>query len=532
MSGENFIVHRISSRYLVELNQFCEGDKDIENCRQKLEQEIFRHDWFVAWFDKEGAPFYKLPLFNKPFFKDALRRFYTKAHDFISRFGFVGYYHVKDMDAWMLQVAKPKRAREIIINEQDEEEEENEEDYYYYNLENESPIEVERQLRDNITAFFPFGVIPIGVSDSGSYGHYTVVENRNTMQNTIVFQPDDENLSLYYDFTVIDHGARFRANFGQDLVPISSFEELRRQKRLVLEGETSLFDANSMIIYPESIAYVKPMKDAAIEDVADDTLYSLNNILCAKQKNNYERQDMAMDDARFQVQRNAMKRTIRGNGACSGGGYTETPSTKIWDEKMRNDRPSSYEAMRYLPGPVEIMGSKPGAPVVNVAERERKYENDVCTVMRLPYVFFKPHGMMNEVSSLKRTGSSSGSTGHNDMYQKLLETEVKRQHQLFGDIFKEIYYHTFSRLDNQIFSGAAQPTVYEGLEAGIRFDHTVEKTDEAIRALLEYYKIGIIPGEVLRHMVFKNYNIPLSEIDYPIVEPLLKKRKIEPLLDA
>lgn len=544
----NLIVHRINTHYMIGLNQFCEGDKDIENCRMKLEHEVFTHDWFVAWFDHEGLPFYKLPLFNKPYFKEALRRFYTKAYDFIQRFGFLGYYHIKDIDTWMLEVSKSKtRITKQRYNNEEEDDEEEEEEEEIVVIEEE--IDIERQLRENILASFPFGVIPLGQNGNDSYGSYMVIENRNTIQSTIVFECNDDDLAANYEFNVIDRGARFRstpygtdfisnnfmnAQFGEDYIPISPFEELRRQKDLVIEGERTLFDSNSMIVYPENIAYVKPQKDQPLEDLSDDTLFSLNSILQARSRDNYDRQDQALDDARCQLQRTAMKRTVTGIAAggrrgCGGSVQMQQPSTLIWDYKKRDNRPSAYEAVRCLPAPIEINGTRPGQPVVNVAERERKYENDVCTVMRLPYVFFKPHGIAGDSSSSSKTNHSSlgsGNTAHNDMYQKLLDKEVSGQHGLFNELLTEVYYHTFRKLDKQLFQLATDPNFFDGTEVGIQFNHNIVKSDDAIMGLIKFYEAGIVHGDVIRRLVYKNYSIPLLPED-EIDELSPKRRRVE-----
>ena len=534
------VVHRINTRYMVELSQFCEDDKDIENCRMKLEHEVFTHDWFVAWFDNEGMPFYRLPLFNKPYFKDALRQFYSAAYDSISRFGFFGYYHIKDIDSWILEVSKPPAPtnRKQRSNEEDEE---------YSDEEDEIEIEVdmERQLRENILEFFPFGVIPLGMDDNDSYGQYLVIENRSRMQRSIVFECNDEDLTRDYNFNVINRGARFKktpygtgfinnnfmgVQYGEDYIPISPYEELRRQKGLVIEAETSLYDANSMNVYPENIAYVKPQKDQPLDEVSDETLYSLNNILQARNRDNYERQDMAMDDARCQIQRTAMKRKVMSGGRRGCGMVQmEKPSTLVWDYKTMNNRPSAYEAMRCLPAPIEINGTRPGQPVVNVAERERKYEDDVCTVMRLPYVFFKPHGNMNQTSNTNRSSHGSGNTAHNDMFQKLLDKEVKSQHTLFNELLKEVYYHTFRKLDRQLFQMAVDPAYFDGAEVGIHFDHQIVKSDDALQGLINFYDSGIVPGDVIRRLVYKNHSIPLlpeDEEDEVMTAPFPKKRRL------
>lgn len=519
------ILHNIPTTFLIDLTTFCQVDKDIQNCSRTLENEVFRHEWFVAWFDKEGSPFHKLPLFNTDFFKEALKRFYLEANDFRNRFGFVGLYHVKDIDAWLLGISSMFEEGADVMMELE--------------------IDYQRELRENILNDFPFGVIPLGMSERDAYGQYVVIENRANMQKRIAFNCFDEVLASRYSFVVLDYGAQFQTmpycggninlgSYGEDYIPISPFTELRRQKKLVLEGETSLFDANSMHVYPENIAYVKAQKDAPLEEMADDTLYSIDSILHARQKDNYNRQDIALDDARCQLQRNVMKRTINSVSRKSCGSMQiQTPSHVIWDHKLENNRPSIYEVTQTLPAPIEITGNKPGQPLVNVAERERKYENDVCTVMRLPYVFFKPHGvtvgseMKNNRSSSSSSSLGSGNMSHNDMYQKLLDAEVSSQHERFSDLVKEIYYHTFRRLDRQLFFATTQPTLFDGVEVGIQFDHSIVKSDDALMGLVKFYDAGIVPGNVVRRLVYKSFSIPLLPED-ELVEPVpRKKRKIE-----
>ena len=518
----SLLTHRINSDYILELNRFCDADKDIANCRQKLHDEVFRHDWFVALFN-EGAPFYQLPLFNKPYFKEALRRFYLKAHDFITRFGFVGYYHVKDIEAWIEHVGHP------VIQEEAEEGElvivdEGDQALVF--------LESEKQLELNILETFPFGIIPVGITSNQRYGQYVLIENRDTMQQNIVFECQDEGLCERYDFSVMDRGAVFvPASYvyehgicihapQADLVPVSSFADLYRQKRLIREAETGLFDANSMHIYPESFIIDRTPKDAMLDDVGDDTLYSLNSILGARQADNVEREAVGLERTRQHMQRIAMKRTVASmKGRCSSQ-QLQAPSTVIWEHKLEHNRPSVYEAMRYIPRSVEITGGKSGAPVVDVDKRIRQYENDVCTVMKMPYVFFKPHSLAMDASTgaSKQGIASLGKAKHNDLYQKLLEKEVSQQHRLFDELFREIYGHTFARLDRQIFDGS----FLLALEPGIHFDQILVRSDEELVNLVKYYR-DIVPPNEIQRLVYMNFGIALPpELE---VERVTKKRR-------
>lgn len=508
MRNDNVSVRRVNSEYLLELNRFCDTDKDIANCRKKLHQEVFRHDWVVALFESE-IPFLALPLFNKPFFKEALRQFYVKAHDSIMRFGFFGYYYLRDIDAWVEDISTPR-----ILNTGDDEEE----DYD----DNGEVMDLETMLRENILENFPFGVIPVGSETSYTYGQYMVIEDRDTMRSTVAFVcNDDEERSLTerFHFNVMDRGAQF-VPLGytemnglhilatrDDLVPVSPFADLYRQKQLIRESETTLFDANSLNVYPESLIIDNPQKDAVLDDVADERLYSLDNLLCVKQVDNMQREEMGMANTRYQRDRLAMKRTVASRGRCGGGQATTKASSVIWDHKLDNNRPSAFEAMKAIPRSVTVVGGKIGQPVVNVDKRIQKYEEDVCNVMNVPFTFFRPHATAQDIGGKNGRTASIGKTSHNDVFQKALEKEVREQHMLFDELFREMYNLTFAKLDSRIFT----PRVYRALIPGIQFDHQLVLSEEALNNLAQFAKIGLLPIEEVSRLVHKNFNIPMLD---------------------
>lgn len=526
---DNVAVRRINTEYLRLINRFCKEDNDIATCRKKLVHEVFRHEWFIALFtEEEGHFFLNLPLFNKPFFKEALRQFYVEAHDSLSRFGFFGYYYVKDIEQWIEEISTPPS-----LHCDEEDDDDYDEDY--------EPVitDTESMLRDNITANFPFGIIPVGSESVYTHGQYVVIEGRYTMTRNVVFQCEEEELCARFHFNVIDRGASFVPmsyteshgmyilGMRDDLVPVSPFADLYRQKQLIRESETTLFDANSLNVYPESLIIDNPHKDAVLDDVADDTLYSIDNLLCAKQVDNIQREAMGMQNTRYQRDRLAMKRTVDfSRGRCGGGGGNQQLSSKassvIWDHKLDNNRPSAFEAMRAIPRSVTVVGGKIGQPVVNVEKRIQKYEEDVCNVMNIPFVFFRPHSAMMIQDKQSRTASLGGKTSHNDAFQKELEKEVHEQHLLFDELFREMYAVTFANLDSQIF----HPTLLRTITPGIRFDHTLVKSDEAILNLVEFAKAGFVPIDEVRRLVHKNYNIPLPmELDVQYgdeVTPIIK----------
>lgn len=575
---------RINTSYIIELNEYCRKDKDIYSCRMKLHDEIFRHEWHVGWF-REHEEIMTLPMFNQPFFKEALKKFYAQADDSIRRFKFFGYYVVKDLESWLVEVGQ--------TNTQEEEEG----DYHQHNEDEllismasenaslrvvtdvtDSPLvhydRIKRdeqaeetvnlarvddemtQLRENILRDMPFGVIPIALCEEEMHGSYMLIENQLKMQKSLVFESSDEDRAARYDYRVMDMGAEFkypdpnedaeaglRISYGyNELVPISPFIELMKQKERIKEAELALFDANSMLTYRDGYMIARPLPLAQADAISEANLYAFDDLLEARQADSFRQQDVAMNNAHSQMQRLNMRRSIQ--AAAEGGQASNTRCTPFgkgansvsWERRLQFNRPAANETLEYIPQSVEIPSMASPSPIVNVDARIRKYELDVCTVMNLPYVFFKPHAHFaggnggNGGDGGGHSGSKSsrmGSTSHNDMYQKLLESEVQNRQTIFATVFKEIYARTFARLDYRV-----NPMLRRaGAEPTIQFINTVVKSDDAIRSLLPFYEAGLIPGVEIRRFLYKNYDIKLEPEIEPsdsVVRKILKAKRQVP----
>lgn len=547
---------RINTSYIIELNEYCRKDKDINTCRTKLHDDIFRHEWHIGWF-REHEEIMTLPMFNQPFFKEALKRFYAQADDSIRRFKFFGYYVVKDLERWLVEVGRTKEGEyhegddELLTSMVTEgaslriETSVTDSPLVHYdrikrNQEEEEEINLARvddemtQLRENILRDMPFGVIPIALCEEEMCGSYMLVVDGLKMQKSLVFESNDEDRSAYYDYRVMDMGAAFKfpdpredaeagilISYGyNELVPISPFIELMKQKERIKEAELALFDANSMLTYRDGYMIARPLPLAQSEAISEANLYAFDDLLEARQSDSLRQQDVAMNNAHSQMQRLNMRRSIQ---AASGGGGNNTRCTPFgkgassvsWDRRLQFNRPAANETLEYIPQSVEIPSMASPSPIVNVDARIRKYELDVCTVMNLPYVFFKPcthnSGENGNGGTDGQKSVRMGSTSHNDMYQKLLESEVHNQQTLFSTLFNEVYTRTFSRLDYRAFPMLRRA----GAEPTIHFINTLVKSDDAIKSLLPFYHAGLIPGVEIRRFLFKNYDIKLD----PEIEP-------------
>jgi len=502
-------LRRIPTAYLIRINTFYQTDGDIHLCKSKRDTETFRYEWFAGWF-KEEVELLRLPALNAPRVKEALRKFLLEAEDMLQCFQFLGYYFVRDMDGWL-----------AAVTGEDEEGE----------------SQTDEQLHENIANNLPFGLIPLGNCESESYGTYYLAENRLTMSRAILYECNDNALAARYAFQVLDMGARFvpisspnaarwAARFlrqapsgaATDVLAVSPFMDLLEQRDLLDEAEVAQMDANSMRTYPEPYMVANPLPDARIEDVAEDTLYAVDSLLGARQVEGLQRQELSMNIAQCQLQRIQMRDSM----------YRPERQTSVTAQrKLFYNRPYLRDTMQYVPKSVTMPNIPQPAPLVNVEHMRSRYENDICAVMALPYSFFKPYGTSHGSGSGSGNGASQAaavgttrqqSPAQLEHAQRLMDDEVKRKHTLYDRLFKEIYRYTFRELDQRLFGGS---TAYALVEPGVRFLHTVAKSDEAIHNLLQYYDAGIIDAVEIRRLLYKSYGIEKE----PELEP--RKRRLE-----
>lgn len=581
---------KISSDFIIQLNQFCDNDKDIDTCRAQLDTEIFKADWFIGLFiqgiEKEID---KPELLNAEFFKEIVKKFYLRASDYLRRYRFFGYFCVKDIHGWYDYVLNKqqkgkknwKSSYKKSLSKEEEEEAEIEEkgnNSFSSSSSNGSNEEEEEEeddtdliddIKDKILKNVPFGIIELAHDDVGSYGDFYLLSEKLSMYKSLIFQCTDKERAEKYEFFVIDQGARFinadaplllggsgngykriglRALAGGDLIPVSPFVDIYDQKKKLLEAELALFDANSMIVYAEGYMTAKPMADGKIEDLTEDDLYGVEQVLGSfRQNGNAHKEDMALETTRFQRQRIQMEKTVQRAQADSDLGKSRTESRQkssiFMQRKAEFDRPSLVDGLDYLPKSVEMPRVSPGVPIIPIEERIRRCENDICSIMKLPYSFFKPHashqspndGAMNKNKNKNNSGisSGSGSLQQNEQHQKLLESEVKSQQALFDSIFKDIYTHTFYKLDAKyhprvsVEANNTKKTSFfqKKIQSGIRFDNIVVKSDDAVMNLLTYYNAGIIDPVIIRELLYKNYDIQLDPKIEPKNTPIQKEKK-------
>jgi hypothetical protein len=180
--------------------------------------------------------------------------------------------------------------------------------------------------------------------------------------------------------------------------------------------------------------------------------------------------------------------------------------------KARYQRPSMKDAMEPISAMVDISQNRAPSTILNVAQLRQHYENTICSVMSVPYFFFKQHTSGNGVAGGggSKSGGGGGQSGASTPYnkqlelsQKLLEDEIKKEHMQLSEIFKEIYSVTFVHL-----FGAPVGRLSDGHEEpALSFDRVIVKNDDALLNLLKFHEAGIVKDNELRAFIATNYGL-------------------------
>ncbi len=583
----------ISNTVMAEINAFCERDNAIRNCKARQDAQTFSNEFIIGFFSGSTL-ISEISALNADPVKRALQNFFLLAHDWLVRFQFVGLYYVKNINEWtekIMRLAESKAPDEFLADGDDSDNEDEPYDsdsnddnddrnsrIYDMIIEGESSsssqkknkrtkkISVDGESRKlykerTLDVFYsviaenlPFGVIPLHFNVNDFYGQYYLLENRRTMKRSIIFEPFDPDVVSQFEFEVIDAGVKFvvmdespfngRMNMNNEVVPLSPFIDLFLQSELIHEAETQIFDFNSMQVYKEEYAIAVPQQDAQLSSQPDSNLYSINSILGIKQMENVEREHFAMKNAADNINRLVMENSLSRSPTESG------QPTIGMQRLMNNRRPQRVHFLKHIPKSVQIPNTTHTAPTHNIEQMRSKYDNDVCAVMSLPFIFYKPFGNHHNTSASTASHSSGFSSGGGgresnsklEFTQKLLDDETKLQHRFFNELLKNMYSKTMGKLDLGLFRGGG-PTetssndgakkkrtnlqsvpitkmsrdIGKKIEIAIDFDKVIVKNDDAVRNLLGYYQAGLIEGYIVRKFLYQNFDI--TDID-PMKDPI------------
>lgn len=520
--SDPLVVRKISNGYLIAINEFCECDDTIVTSKRRQDSETFRYDFQFGWF-RNNELLHEIGALNSEAVKAAMKRFFQTAHDQLTRFQFVGLYFARDIHAWVKRVEEDLAAQEAHDNGQDGDdafEGNSSGEYRECNGDdNALPCEGRRgpaaggqsmnRFYDTVANNLPFGVIPLGFSEKECYGHYQLVEDRVAMTRTLQFVAADKELEQLYDFHVVDLGARFipvtseHYQFAQmardhnELIPLTPFATLYIRASLLNEAETQVYDYNAMQVYKDEYAIAIPEKEKSPDQIVEPNLHSVDTLLGLNLADARQREDAALENARTQLERNQMRRSMYSTLQNQSAPRVPTGLQRV----AQFNRPTRADFLQYIPKSVEMSSQNGAPPSYNLQELRQQYEMDVCSVMALPYLFLKPYAQDGGQKGLQSRNDPSSKL---DFSQKLMDDESRRQHDQFDLLFKEMYMRTLRHLDHQVLGGLA---FYDELQPGVQFEMVSAKTDDQIKGLLEYYTAGVLDPVIIRRFLYRSLGI-------------------------
>lgn len=405
---------------MLALHTFVYTNGEISSCLRKKHRELFKSQWFIAWFH-DNKEFFRPALFRDPSMRYQLEQFLTDMSDMVLIFGFAGYYYVKNMEKWVSQ-------------------------------------DPENYLKE-----LPFGIIPMRSSVSSSYstkqnkpsmyGCYVYYTNTYTMKEMIAFECADKHLENHYSFGVFNNGAKFvpmydglaplsnsYSSYG-DLVPISPFTALYRKKSLIEEAIEDEYDANWSLSHPQTFVTPRHIPDSKGSDISEGMYYGADTLSGARQHDTIAKQLYATQSVKWLVSKLNHQST----------GKKEDSMDKIRDQRRRSHaRPDLTDGIHTIAGYVDITQTHSASVVVNIDTAQNQFEEEVCNVIGLPFIFYRNDSGVTARSS----GAKGGGGGHSatneeqlNFYKTILYEEMDNVFDMMNRLFCEVYTLTYRHID-------------------------------------------------------------------------------------
>lgn len=448
---------RIDSAYMIRLKQFYDKDTDIQICREKKKTETNRHDYSIGWWYDEMIELMRLPYHNESTYKKALDDMFWEAQDYITLFKFVGFYILRDMNAWVEEGGiKP-----------------------------------------------PFGVIEINTDQRQRKGDFVIIRMEGSFEKEIFYQCNDEKLLERYNFYVFDDGATFEPLMIMDtypdpdtVVPLSAFTKLMDDEYEITEAKICQADANFQATHPEGFLFSTPLAETQIENVSEEMRYTMDDLESAKQMTSMDRMKDAVTLAEGyceKIRYNVNKKLPRIYKEIYGTVY----------QQRRDDfmRPTLKESLEPLPSSLQVSRGPPPTVLIKPEDLISRYETRICNLMGFPQQLFKSH------VPIRKTGSTNDISYN--LAQRQLEDVIVRQQGAFQRIYHELYRRSFMHLDIPIFNRLpteAMP-ILEHLRVRIVYNNMISKSDDAIHGLLPFYEKNVISKKPILKLLERNYGI-------------------------
>lgn len=417
----------INMPYMMAIHTFVYTNPEISTCLAKKHREMFKTPWFVAWFN-DSKEFFRPAIFKSTLIRKQLEQFFKDMSDMILIYGFAGYYCIKNMEKWIL--SDPTR--------------------YLTTL--------------------PFGVIPMrnaSITNNGSrqcqttlYGKYIHYTNTHTMQEMIAFESDDKYLDRFYSFRVFNNGAKFvpmydgiapvsgaynsgsTTNIGYgDIIPISPFTALYRKKSLIEEAIEDQYDANFVLSHPQTFVTPRHIPDSKVADISESVYYGADTLSGARQTDTAAKQLYATQSVRWLVNKL--------NRQANGVETRPEEATRV-KRKKAHGRCDQSDGIHTIAGYVDIVQTHNASVIVNIDTAQNQFEEEVCNVIGLPYIFYRYDSGVTARSS----GTKGGGGGHSsnneeqlNFYKTVLYEEMDHIFGILVRLFEEAYEATYHIID-------------------------------------------------------------------------------------
>lgn len=412
----------INSAYMMAIHTFVHTNIEISSCITKKHREMFKTPWFVAWFH-ENEEFFRPALFQDGVMRYELEKFLVEMSDMILLYNFAGYYFVKDMAKWI------------------------------------------ESNPDNYLTELPFGIIPMrsavtnGIESrlgrtTTMYGSYAYYTNTFTMKEQIVFECSDPHLESRYSFSVFNNGARFVPMYDGlapittaqssrgELVPVSPFAALYRRKSLIEEAIEDMYDANFSLSHPQTFVTPQHIPDSKVTDISESMYYGADTLNNARHTDSAMKQMHATQSVRWLVDRL--------NQQVKGGNKAIDDSATRRERKKAHARPDQSDGIHTIAGYVNVTNTHQPSVIVNIDTAQNQYEEEVCNVVGLPYIFYRNDSGI----TARATGGKSAGGGHSatneeqlNFYKTVLYDEIDTVFASMNRLFGEVYTQTYRHVD-------------------------------------------------------------------------------------
>lgn len=475
------VENRIDQNFMWELKQFYNENDCIKNCRRKKIESLLQHKANISWWFTKEVELAEIPVMNSETYLRALHDLLWCANDYLSLFGFVGFYIRKDIGKWVRE--KEKYGGQL-----------------------------------------PFGVIDFGERKDQIPGYFVKRSKRSTIFGSeIVFICTDDSKKSKYTFFVMEKNATFRLpvvspekqredgffptedSNSSNLLPNSSFEALFDKWKRIVYVTITEDDANSLSSRPEPFLLTKPLPETDITQTSESDRYLSNFLDEAGTEVALDQLQQGYEYASSHSQRMKCQTAYTQMQSARYGGRKYVSMTE--QRRMVFPHPTLTENLEVLPPLVTLDRGPAPKVLIDLNHLEETFEAQVCSIMCYPYLLFKSHSHAH--AQLKNRGVGGGGGGiSNDAQKQSAEMELdkitKGQEELFQEIFSQLYMRSYAFLDLETMSHIPQTydpsfrPLLEGINVRLVYNHQSPKSDLDIQNLSMLLREGIISDKEVR----------------------------------